>query len=261
MEFRPLVPWGLALVVSAGCQSYYPNGYGHNGPYSTFPGGTYVPSTTMPPANSGGATRQYPTPVNGRNNLQPDAPAAGSSKTVPKYRTPDGAPNDLGAPGSDDELNSIKKRGTSSRGKPGTAADDPTDDAGDAFSSIDDERFVSPVEYRSSAAANDARGSGRVEARSVPSPYKKDPNGYSWLRGVVARDPKSGAWQLTYSRDDGDDDPYGGTLTLLDDEALDILKDGDVILVEGGIDRSSPDRHNRPSYRVDRLTPLKPRDS
>ncbi len=266
MQFRPLVPWGLALFVSAGCQSYYPNGYGQHGPSSAFPSGTYVPTTTMPAGSGGTGAKAFPTPVDGQKSLQSgqnDSSDGNDSKAVPKYKTPKGAPNDLGAPANDDELDSIKRKGTSSRGSSGSSTGSPAGDASDELddgvSSVDGEKFVSPVEYRGAATAADQREPRRLAAKSAPSPYKKDPNGYSWLRGVVTRDPKTGSWRLTYSRDNLDDDPYEGNLTLADDEALDVLKDGDVILVEGTVDSSFPDRFNKPSYRVDRLTSLKPK--
>ena len=266
MQFRPLMPWGLALFVSAGCQSYYPNGYGQHGPYSAFPSGTYVPTTTMPSGSGGTGPKTYPTPTEGQKSLQSgenDSTGGGDSRTVPRYQAPKGAPNDLGAPAGDDELDSIKQKGTSSRTGSGISTGsptvDPSDELDDALSSVDSEKFVSPVEYRGDSKAAEQREPRRVAAKSGPSPYKKDPNGYAWLRGVVTRDTKSGAWRLTYSRDNLDDDPYEGNLMLADDEGLDVLKDGDVILVEGAVDRSLPDRFNRPSYRVDRMTSLKPK--
>ena len=100
----------------------------------------------------------------------------------------------------------------------------------------------------------------RLTAKPRPSPYKKDPDGYAWLRGVVARDPKTQLWRITYSRNGVDGDPYGGSLTLVDDESLDTLIDDDVVIVEGTIDESVRDRFGKPSYRVLRMERLVPKD-
>ncbi|HEY3968421.1 MAG TPA: hypothetical protein VGM05_27990 [Planctomycetaceae bacterium] len=267
MQFRPLVPWGLALFVSVGCQSYYPNGYGQHGPSSAFPSGAYVPMTTMPAGSGGTGAKAFPTPVDGQKSLQSgqnDSSDGNGTRAVPKYKMPLGAPNDLGAPASDDDLDSIKQKGTRNRSDSGSStgspAGDTSDELDDSLSSVDGEKFVNPVEYRGASTGSDQSEPRRLAAKSAPSPYKKDPNGYSWLRGVVMRDPKSGSWRLTYGRDNLDDDPYEGNLTLADDEALDVLNDGDVVFVAGQIDRSSLDRFGKPTYRVDQMKgPLKPK--
>lgn len=269
MHSRSLVPIGLALVVTAGCQSYFPNGYGYNGPYSSFPAGTYAPPGAMSPsgsrpsANSAQGAGQFPTPVGGQMNLAPNQPRGQSpknSKSVPEYRSPGGAPADLGAPASDDELDPIK-RGRSSRGNLGGSGSDIADEPDDSLSSLDDERFVSPTQFRTAAASSEDLEPRRLSAKPRPSPYKKDPDGYAWLRGVVARDPKTKSWRMTYSRNGVDGDPYGGSLTLVDDESLDTLIDDDVVFVAGAVDESVPDRFGKPSYRVLRMERLVPRDN
>jgi hypothetical protein len=156
MHLKPLVPIGLALVVTAGCQSYFPNGYGYNGPISAIPAGPYVapgaanPSGSRPLANSAQGTGQFPTPVGGRMNSVTD-PTGGqsprNSKSVPDYRSPGDAPANLGAPASGDELDSIK-RGRSSLGNSGGTTDDGADDPDESLSSLDDEKFVSPAVFR-----------------------------------------------------------------------------------------------------------------
>jgi hypothetical protein len=266
MQFRPIVLLGLALLISTGCQSYYPNGYGHNGPYSAFPSGRYVPTTTMPAGSGGTGNDAFPTPVDGRKNLQSeqnDSQDGNESRGVPRYN-PKGAPNNLGAPPIDDQEDSINRKGQSSRGSSGpsagSSAAETSDELDEAVSSIEGEEFVSPVEYRGAATSAEQPEPRRLVSRPAPSPYKKDPDGYSWLRGVVSRDPKSGDWRLTYNRDNPENDPYEGTLTLVDDEALDVLMDGDVVLVTGSLDRSHSDRFNKPTYRVATMKgPLTPK--
>ena len=267
MHSRPLVPIGLGLVVLTGCQSYYPNGYGLNGPYSSFPAGTYVPpggtisSGSRTSGNLGQGAGQFPTPVGGQMNTAPGSSrgqTSKNSKSVPEYRTPGDAPADLGAPATDDENDPIK-RGRSSRGNSNGAAGDISDEPDEPVSSLDDERFVSPAQFRTATENSDDVEPRRLSARPRPSPFKKDPDGYSWLRGVVARDAKSKAWRITYSRNAVDGDPYGGSLTLVDDESLDTLIDDDVVIVEGTVDESVPDRFGKPSYRVLRMERLVPR--
>ncbi|MBI3864934.1 MAG: hypothetical protein HY290_23915 [Planctomycetia bacterium] len=202
MQIRPLVPWGLALFVSAGCQSYYPNGYGHHGPYSNFPTGPYVPPVTTTPGSSGTGLKS-PTPVGGQRNLQ-NSESETSADGTRKVPDPRGAPGDLGAPATREESDSIKRGSTSNRGNSGsttaTPDKDPADDLDDSLSSIDDDRFASPVEYRGSPGDRELKEPRRIAAKTAPDPCKKDPNGYSWLRGVVSRDSKSGSWRITYSR-------------------------------------------------------------
>jgi len=267
MDIRPLVPMGLALVVTAGCQSYFPNGYGYNGPYSSIPAGTYAPGTTYSQGgrsstNPAQGATQFPTPVGGQMNAgsgQAGGTSSKNSKSVPDYRGPSDVPSDLGAAASDEELNSIK-RGKSSGGNPGKSTDDVSDEPDEPLSSVDDEKFVSPALYRT-AGANSADGEPRrLTAKPRPSPYKKDADGYRWLRGTVARDPKTKAWRITYSDNPNDTDAYGGNLALVYDECLDTLIDQDVVVVTGTIDESVPDRFGKPSYRIQRMDRLKPKE-
>jgi len=263
MNIRPFVPMGLALCLCTGCQSYFPNGYGYSGPYSSFPAGSYAGAATAPatgsrqPAAAPQSAGQFPTPVN-----KPATATGGQSlkdqKLVPKYRDPGDTPANLGAPASNDELDSIK-RGTSSRKNGNSSADEPEDELGDALSSLDDESFAKPAPYRTASASVEAPEPRRLSSSSGPSPYKKDPEGYAWLRGVVVRDGKNGSWRITYSRDADDNDQYGGTLTLVDDDRFDTLIDHDIVIVKGRVDKSLPDRFGKPTYRVEQLQRLVPK--
>jgi hypothetical protein len=194
------------------------------------------------------------------DNSQSRGQSPKNSKTVPDYRSPSNAPNDLGAPANDDELDSIK-RGRSSRDNSTGPTSDVSDEPDESLTSLDDDKFVSPTPYRTASATSDDMEPRRLSARSRPSPYKKDPNGYAWLRGVVVRDPKTRTWRITYSRNGVDGDPYGGSLTLVDDESLDTLIDDDVVIVEGTVDESVPDRFGKPSYRVLRMERLVPKEN
>src|SRR5262245_20983598 len=200
MRFRPLMPTGLALVMMTGCQSYFPYGYGNSSPYppvtgpyppagSVSPGGTRSPGS----APSGG---QFPTPNNsnssGQMNLNSGTGRAQPAKgRVPdaRFSDPGNAPTSLGAPASEDEEDSIKG-GRSSLDAPGKRIEDLGDDADPEMSSADDERYVSPAPFRPASATSDDFATRRSVSKPRSSPYKKDPNGYTWLRGVVAFDPK-----------------------------------------------------------------------
>jgi hypothetical protein len=191
----------------------------------------------------------------GQNRAQP----AKGNVPDPRYSSPGNPPTTLGAPASDDEEIDSIRRGTSNNEAPGKRID-AGDDGDESLSSLDDERFSSPTPYRPASATSDDLGARRSAAKPRPSPYLKDPKGFAWLRGVVARDPKTRTWRITYSRDPLDDDPYGGTLTLVDSDLLVTLMDDDVVLVKGEVDPSGRDRYGKPSYRATTVLPLQPKD-
>ncbi|MGE5193027.1 MAG: hypothetical protein ACM3U2_11035 [Deltaproteobacteria bacterium] len=269
MHLRPLVPMGLALFAATGCQSYFPYGYGNTNPYPPMSGpysppAVPTPSQTSPSGTSPSGSRQYPTPANGQMNLNSGSnrgqPSGGR---VPDARTldPGNPPTTLGAPASgDDDTDSIRD-GRSSLDGPRNRLDDAAVETDESMSSLDDQKFVSPTPFRPASASSDDAEMRRPASRQRPSPFKKDPNGYSWLRGVVSRDPKTNSWRITYSRDPLDDDPYKGSLTLVDDRVLDTLMDDDVVLVKGDVDRSVLDKYGKPSYRATTVLPLKPKDN
>jgi hypothetical protein len=257
---------GLALIASAGCQSYFPYGYGNTNPYPPMSGsypssGGTVPSQAPSSGNSPSGPGQFPTPSNGQMNLksgQNRAQPAKGNVPDPRYSSPGTPPTTLGAPASDDEEIDSIRRGTGSNDSPRKQIDAGDDD--ESLSSLDEEKFASPTPYRPASATSDDLGARRSAAKPRPSPYLKDPKGYAWLRGVVARDPKTRTWRITYSRDPLDDDPYGGTLTLVESNLLDTLMDDDVILVKGEVDPSARDRYGKPSYRATTVLPLQPKD-
>ena len=266
MQFRRLVPIGLALLVFTGCQSYFPYGYGNNGAYPAMSGsypppGSSVPSQNSSPSNSQPGSGKYPTPVDGQKNSPSGQNGVQSQSTkgqVPKYGDPAGPPGTLGAP-ADEEEDSIN-RGSSSRENSARHADESEDESEVSLSSLDEGKFLSPTQYRAASASSDDPDMRRVASRPRPSPYMKDPNGYKWLRGVVSRDSRSNSWRITYSRDPLDNDPYGGSLALVDSSVLDTLMEDDVVYVEGDVDRSVLDRYKKPSYRATRVLPLIPKD-
>ena len=266
MHLRPLVPMGLALLAATGCQSYFPYGYGNTSPYPGVSGTSSQPPTTNPsksssPANLQSGSSQFPTPTQSRSNGSAGQTRGQTSQgQVPdaRFSEPGRIPSNLGSPAAGDDTGDSIRRGTSSHDG-GKRIDEDSEDLGESLSSSDGDEFKSPTPYRQTSATSDDFGGRGPSSKPAPSPYKKDPNGYKWLRGVVARDPKTNAWRITYSRNPLDNDPFSGSLTLVDDEVLDTLMDDDVIYVEGTIDRSAPDRYGKPSYRVAKMMPLQPR--
>jgi len=265
MHIRPLVPIGLALIVLTGCQSYFPYGYGNSGAYPAM-SGTYVPqgngtasSRSSPPATMQPGTGQFPTPANGQKNSPAGQNRGQTDKgQVPSYPDPANPPASLGSPASEDDDDSIN-RGSSSRENSARHVDEAGDESEVSLSSLDDDKFLSPTQYRPAATTADDSDTRRVASAPRPSPYKRHP-GFEWVRGVVTRDAKTNSWRITYSRDPLDnDDPYGGSLTLVDSPLLDTLMDDDIVYVDGAVDRSVLDRYGKPSYRATRVLPLKPK--
>src|SRR5262245_9729658 len=267
MHLRPIVPMGLALIASTGCQSYFPYGYGNTNPYPSMPGsysspGATTPSRAAPNGASPSGPGQFPMPSNGQTNLnsgQIRGQSAKGSVPDPRFSSPGNTPTTLGAPATDEEEIDSIRRGFSKNESPGKRID-AGDEGDESLSSLDEEKFASPTLYRPALATSDDFGIRRSTAKPRPSPYLKDPKGYAWLRGVVARDPKTKTWRITYSRDPLNDDPYGGTLTLVESSLLDTLMDDDVVLVKGDVDPSARDRYGKPSYRATSVWPLTPKE-
>ena len=55
---------------------------------------------------------------------------------------------------------------------------------------------------------------------------------YKWIAGVLDKHQKGGYWTIRYA-DAGEDDPWGGKVRLLADEALAGFDSGDVVYLEG----------------------------
>jgi hypothetical protein len=268
MHFRTLVPMGLALLASTGCQSYFPYRYGNanpwppmSDPYSS-PSIT-TPSQSPPSGTSPSGSGQFSTPSNGRINLNSGSnrgqPSRGSVPD-PRYSSPGNPPTNLGSPATEEEQDSIHGD-RSSLDRPPARLDDSAGDSDDAMSLLDDEKFVRPAPFRQTSASSDDGDRRRPAAKPRPSPYKYDAAGYTYLRGVVSQDPKTKSWRITYSRDPLDNDPYGGSLTLVESPLLDTLMDDDVVLVEGKVDRSVLDKYGKPSYRARTVLPLQPKEN
>jgi hypothetical protein len=270
MQTRPLVLVGLALATQAGCQSYFPYGYGSAGPHSSFPPGTYAPQTSPGAAGRGAATLHgHPPAATGSlppgsvtrvppqgSRLPQRAGSSAGDKRVPTYSDPGAAAG--GSAADDDPLKRPEHAHQSEDDGPrGAAADALRDESDDALSELGPESFRSPTPVQQVAGSVSDRGASRQPSSSTLSPYKYDPVNYSYLRGVVSRDDDGEGWRITYSREALDDDSYGGSMKLLHDDALDKLVEGDVVLVEGEVVRSPGALAGNAAYRISRVLRLR----
>jgi hypothetical protein len=258
MQTRSLVMMGLALFGSAGCQSYFPNGYGGAGAYSAFPPGTYAPSTRGAPTNPtyqpsranapSGASMKAEDPLK-------NGDGARGQKSVPNYKDTGTIPRNLGTPSNDDE--ETIRRSTSSREQPASRLDGFGDDSDEPLAAFGNDEFSAPQPIKRTAAIDE--GQPRNVRRPTRGLFQCDRDDYTYLRGIVSRDPQGKGWLLKYSDDPTDGDMYHGILKIVDHERIDLLREGDTIRVEGTIDATSKDRSSKPVYRVQLLDWVKPR--
>ncbi|RMG35660.1 MAG: hypothetical protein D6725_12130 [Planctomycetota bacterium] len=252
-----LVTAPMLLFLAVGCYTYYPYGYGMAGPYGMPPGafsgampqGAYINpqdfgSTTVAPGAGPAMTAPQ-----GSSTTQPQGSGTQTAPSQPQtFEKPVPSPNLLETPdrSSDAGFQPTAPSGSTSR----------VDPASDA--SPDEDPFQPPV-----AVQNVSKKESRtapVDATG-PSPYAHDPDGYSWLRGVLDFDRRDNRWRLRYSPDPTDGDPYGGDVALELSQDMSGFEPGDVVLVEGGFDTNCRDRFGKPCYRVQRLIgPLVPED-
>jgi hypothetical protein len=103
---------------------------------------------------------------------------------------------------------------------------------------------------------------------TTAQPFFAHAEDYSWLQGQVEYSHFSKEWRLRYASVD-ETDSYGGSVTLIENELLHILKDGQHIRVQGQItvdpeiltvgrtSGSAETRKISPHYRVDAVSPVK----
>lgn len=265
--WRAWIVWGSLFTIATGCQTFNPYGYPNDyvGPYG---GGTnagpstYAPNgTTLVPTPS--PATQYPRTVPGTalprgtytnaypQSLPPQILPGGvpSSKPVPNYNN-SRDPTTLGTPEADSQ-DDFKKSSSNSNRPNGVRLSSITDDSEENLASLGDEGFAKPIPV--TTVSNSTPTHSRI------SPYRKDRNGYSWLRGTVIFDDTEQQWRLTYNPEPTANDPYQGNFILLGSDVLDSLLPDDVVFVEGSIDPTHKDkRFGKPSYRVRQLKRLEP---
>lgn len=260
-----LLPWGACLLLLAGCygpmynQPYgYPTYPGQPGsPY--YPGGTVAPGGTMlgpgtptfdsnsgssggnaPPFNSG-SSGSGSTDTSNRPVPEYRDPVGGS----PYYTEPKGAGGQAGA-GSPERIGN----------RPGELEPNPaTGGGGGSGTTLDfgtegtNERFEPPIDPNASPI------SFQRDVTAVDPRYGYDPDGHDWLQGIVSFDPQDRCWSIVYSLNPDPADPYAGYLTLAQDPRFEVLRDGDVVRVEGQVDPVARDQTGRAVYLVSQLSP------
>lgn len=281
-RIKPISLLGLlATVLIAGCYSPYPYG-GYPGQYPP-PGQAFPPGQVAPPGQvfQQGAQLQpnYPTPAtptpaapststNVPNTFNPEPADAGDGNLVPDHTSPvEPKASDTfepsGASGAAPDEGDSPFASPFSLNDPVPAAELP--DSGIQQASASFEVVVEPDDTPQVVPAAeplpmaDAPELQPVPAkRGGPDPYAYDKEGYTWLRGVVFKDPQDQQWYLMFSENPDVADPMGGEIMLLDHPDLGKAKNDDVVLVEGSIDRTRLDRRNKPGYRVKSIAFLEP---
>ena len=94
-------------------------------------------------------------------------------------------------------------------------------------------------------------------AQRVPSPYAFDEN-YKWLQGVAYQDPQDSKWYVMFSENPKATDRFGGEIMLIDHPTLSQIREEDVVLVQGTVDKTVTDRFGKPGYRIREITPMVP---
>ena len=224
-----------------------------------------VPSQPPPPPptyNNNTPNYQPPTQDNSGSN-DPYFPSQPSDNPVPDYADPAfdqpsgggfGNPNDDFLPPNtlDSDLNEAFNSTLTPAPKSVDLAAVPTDTPMHDSSLLPADGFASmggidPVGFET-ASSTPAGGA---------EPYAFDPDGYSWLRGIVSYDQADQSWTITYDVTPDTWDTYAGHLTLEGTMPADV-KDNDIVLVEGAVDPAHTDRLGKPIYRIATISPLEP---
>ncbi len=251
-----LIAAPMLLFLAVGCYTYYPYGYGMPGPYGMPPGafsGTMPQGAYINPQDFGsGTVMPAPGPTTPApqesGTSQPQGSGTQISPGTPQtFEKPVPSPNLLETPDRSGDARSEPAAPTGS-----TSRLDPASDTSEQSDPFREPVAVQKVSQRETTPTRPAGG---------PSPYARDPQGYSWLRGVLDFDRQDNRWRLRYSPNPTDGDAYGGEVALELSQDMSGFQPGDVVLVEGDFDPNCADRFGKPCYRVQRLIgPLVPED-
>ncbi|MBS0206539.1 MAG: hypothetical protein JSS49_26925 [Planctomycetes bacterium] len=281
----------LAAAVGsvAGCQSPYgyQSPYYGNAPvgtypqfpggpvYNTTPGPTYVPNgqpgmgsptplgapTTQPPStydngsggikfdnNNGDAAPFNSTPPAGGRGTVPDP--QDDLKQDPSASKPDLTPTSSSSIRRDFQLQPQLEQVPEQDSTPVQPAN----------TAEEDDPFAPPRKI-SSAAEMPTGAIEQVKYESPPkerNPYGRDTTHANpeWLRGVVDFDPQERTWQIVYAATPDPRDRNGGSLTLGNHRDLSRCRNGDIVVVFGGIDANQVDSRGKPIYALDKVQPL-----
>lgn len=285
--------WALSVVCAMmvltviGCYSHYPSsvygpsgypGFYGNPPPGAFPQGGTVISPGLPAQGSG--TTLSPgasSPSDGRstnrwlpgssapafNPATDGVPAGGADKPVPDYVDPTSSGGSAAPPfGGGGDFNDTNTVGDPDRSSDASGTSDDGDSPFDGAASnegANDDPFVAPtIPLVAVSTTSNAPPESPIVRGQKPSPYKYDRQNYRWLRGVVDYDEPSRTWNIIYDIEPDPNDEFGGSIVLLGADRFGTLKNSDVVLVEGGIDRENLDEFGKPQFRVEKLDRLVP---
>jgi len=259
---------GLTLLLVSGCYHNTPYGYNsYPGVYSAPPvGGGFVPqgATILPPGhgdpNAGGGTFQQDqwAPTQANPTPADDVPVydGAGDNTVPDYSTPG---TDFSDPGTfEDQSGSEPPMGDFSYKaprQPYSASPAQIQLTGAS------NQYLPPINANTAPEVHTAERF-QIRAQNEASPCDYDKRHFRWLRGLADYNAENGTWNLIYNLNPDQNDPYGGSFTLVQDPRLEPLKQfADqkelVLLVEGYIDAKVSDSSGKPSFRVEHLSRLR----
>jgi hypothetical protein len=215
------------------------SGYGTSRYENTGPGSAAPPASAFPPSSPGGDGGAIPV----RPNSLPAAPSGADSWNS-------GAPYRSAA---------FERAGNSPRGEVVDIMDLPArgslhpDDAASTGG-------ARPSGYAAFAAPNETAdrvpSSGASSSADDQGPYGYDPS-YRWLKGHLEYSPTDRRWKLRYIPITGRTDQFGGSVILEDSPALQEMRRGDAVLVEGQIAGDSEPGGFAPLYRAARISRLR----
>jgi hypothetical protein len=272
MRYQFVSVVGLFVLMTTGCLYHGGNPYGPYGagptvmpqqPWTGNPVGTY-PSYNPYPAPVGTPytpsnqpSMSQPTPID--SNTPPNTFKGGDNNTAPynSPKTPSGnvpepsdPPEDTNPSGSNvptlaPTSNSSRSTKTNSDlstpfGEE-TSTRQPRDFATDT-AEVEDPIFESPVKQISHES-------------DTPVPYGHSDR-FDWLQGYVEYDEPTQTWVIIYTDNPTPSDKMGGEATLANHPALNSLRDGQIVRVEGSFDRSAKDSRNHPLFKITKLSKL-----
>ncbi len=278
MKTRPMphhILIGLTVMTIAGCFPYNPYGYNQSyGPYS-LPPGNIVP-------RAGAGQGAYLSP----NDFSSGTPAYTPTQTLhwhQSQQTHSAGRNDVRRGGGSQDvfeeplsgkivpnprvLDEPLKTNSNVIDSPLSLNDSFFDPKVVAASSVNtsdsssDEngQFTSPKSFEPAALVSQLAEKISNTSLNEPNPYAYDKN-YTWLRGVVEYDKQDNLWHLLYDITPDATDQFGGEVTLIDDSRLNVLRNGEIILIDGHVDDTMRDQLGKPGYRIERFSRLVPKD-
>jgi hypothetical protein len=210
------------------------------------------PSSSTPPSTfndgpapfSGGARKpadiQVPTPID--HDPGPQMAPAG-----PSGRLSDPTPSNTSPFGSDGSQGTFKGTQLTIPQRPDVPIQ--------AVATVDPQSFERPIESerrdRDGLITVSAKASSAGPMLKGSDPCDYDRVKYSWLRGIVDFEKRDSSWHIIYSQRPDPHDTYGGAIGLVGSRKLDTLHSGDVVYIEGRVDKHRLDSRGKPQYVIE----------